>query len=892
MLGAALLALAVATPPAAVPPAAGGEEIVRAVRVEGAQPERLAPFIGIVPGRALDREAVREAVELIFATGRFEDVAVELRRTEGEAGVEVVFRPTPAPLLASVRIEGDRVISPRSAMRTARLRFGEALWPSRLDRAGRDIGLALSRRGYWEALVEPETLPVPGGAEAVFRIRAGPRVTVGRADVVGGDPATPLGDLVRPRPGEVYRREKADEAREKMRRRLADLGHWRAAVEVRETYDPGRGSMSLVFDVSPGRRMRLEARGATLPARLLGDVRDLVREGEATSDSLEAGAERIEAHLRGQGHREAIVRATTEEDPAGTTVVYDVQPGPRATVASVELRGANPLLLADLSTQLGRPLVDATVEEDVRLLVARLEDEGHFEARVEAEVADGGGSLPVVFVAQPGPRAVVRTVDVEGPALPASADDKEPRELAVRPGLPYRLRDVASSRDALLSSWRRAGYLDARVRPEVALSEAHDEARVSLVVEPGPQTLIEHVVLAGLDRTRDVVVEREMVLRPGEPFSFERLLESQRRLSGLGIFERVQIAELDPTRERQRDVVVSVQEAPRTTWSWGVGYSEQDRLRGSIEVTRRNIGGLGRTASFFARGSFRGSRLLLNLREPWLFGRQLDSFVTGFWEEENVTSFSYNRLGGILQAGRSLDTRTSVILRYLYQDTNVFNLQVPLDEIDRQYRTYTVSGPSASVIFDTRDDPLEPKRGLFLGADLQLSLEALGGVSYLRGFFQGTSVRRLRPDLVFVLSARLGLAGTFGGEAPLLPLPERFFAGGDYGPRGFPVDGVGPKVLGTNGQLYPTGGNAVALGGAELRYNVTRALQLASFVDTGNVFPETRDLVLSRLRWSAGAGVRYRTPIGPVRLDWGYVLDPEPGDEGRYHFHLTIGHAF
>jgi outer membrane protein assembly factor BamA len=387
-------------------------------------------------------------------------------------------------------------------------------------------------------------------------------------------------------------------------------------------------------------------------------------------------------------------------------------------------------------------------------------------------------------------------------------------------------------------------------------------------------------------------VEREMQLRPGEPFSFERVLESQRRLLSLGIFERVQISELDPGRDRRRDVVVGVQEAPRTSWSWGIGWSEQDRLRGSVELTRRNLGGLGRTASVFARGSFRGSRFLLNLREPWLFGRKLDSFLTGFWEEEDRTSFDFNRLGGIVQTGRALDSRTSLILRYLYQDTNVYNIEGSLDEIDRQYRTYTVSGPAASVVFDTRDDPLEPRRGIFLGADMQLSLEALGGVSYVRSFFQAVRVSRLRSDLVFVLSGRVGLSATFADEAPLLPLPERFFAGGDYGPRGFPVDSVGPQVAGTDGTLYPTGGNALVLGGAEMRYNFSRSFQVASFLDTGNVYPEAKDIALAELRWSAGLGVRYRTPIGPIRLDWGYVLDPQPGDESRSRFHLSIGHAF
>ncbi len=582
-------------------------------------------------------------------------------------------------------------------------------------------------------------------------------------------------------------------------------------------------------------------------------MRAIVRDGGASSDSLEAGAERIETRLRSLGHRDALVHASLEPHGSDEAVVYDVQAGEIARAGAVELRGADASLLAGLRTQPGQPLDDAALTEDTRLLRARLEALGHFEARVDVEVADGGGTLPVVFEARPGPRAVVREVRTVSPPLPVSADDRGPEELALREGQPYRLADVARSREALLSAWRRTGHLEVQVTSDVVFSEARDEASVSLVVEPGRRTVVEHVVLAGLDRTRDVTVEREMLLRPGEPFSFERVLESQRRLSSLGIFERVQISELDPGRERRRDVVVSVQEAPRTSWSWGVGWSEQDRLRGSVELTRRNLGGLGRTASVFARGSFRGSRFLLNLREPWLFGRKLDSFLTGFWEEEDRTSFDFNRLGGIVQTGRALDSRTSLILRYLYQDTNVYNIEGSLDEIDRQYRTYTVSGPSASVVFDTRDDPLEPRRGIFLGADMQLSLEALGGVSYVRSFFQAVRVSRLRSDLVFVLSGRVGLAATFADEAPLLPLPERFFAGGDYGPRGFPVDSVGPQVV-ADGTTYPTGGNAVLLGGAEMRYNVSHSFQLASFLDTGNVYLEARDIALADLRWSAGLG--------------------------------------
>ncbi len=339
-------------------------------------------------------------------------------------------------------------------------------------------------------------------------------------------------------------------------------------------------------------------------------------------------------------------------------------------------------------------------------------------------------------------------------------------------------------------------------------------------------------------------------------------------------------------------MVVSVQEAPRTTVSWGVGYSEQDLLRGSVELTRRNLNGLGRTASVFARGSFRGSRFLLNVREPWLFGRDLNSFLTAFWEEEDRSSFDYNRKGIVVQVGQNVDTRTTLIYRYLFQDTSVFNIEVPDEEIDRQFRTYTVSGPAFSIVWDARDDPLEPRRGAFFASDLGLSLEPLGGVSYVKGFFQTANIRRLSADLALVLSVRLGLAATYGADSPdLLPLPERFFAGGAFGPRGWIVDGVGPQVITPSGDPFATGGNALLLGGAELRYDVTRSFQVATFLDLGNVYPEVQDLSIADLRKSVGLGVRYLTPIGPIRLDYGHKIHRLPGETpGRLH--LTIGYAF
>ncbi|PYQ24956.1 MAG: hypothetical protein DMF79_00425 [Acidobacteria bacterium] len=865
--------------------AAPGETTVRSVRIEAPLPERFAAYVGLVPGQPLDPEAVRRSVELLYATGEFEDVVVEAEA--GPEGADVVFRTRAAPHFVGVRVTGDRILSRSALRRLSRLRPGEPLWPDRLDRAGREAALALAARGYLEAVVSAAAAPGAGGADAVFQVRAGPRARVGvaRVEVVDGETVRALDDLARPRPGQAYRKEQAERARESMRKRLVGTGHWRAEVEERMQYDPGSARVDLTFAATAGPFTQLELAGANVPRSLRQAVEDLVRDG-AKGDALEAGAERLEDALRRRGHRDVVVHHRYERRPWGEALVYEIRPGPLATVASLGIVGGEgepPLL----ETRVGLPLEDRTLEADARAITRLLEDRGHPEARVESEVPEGSGGLPVIFRVRPGPLTVVRAVSVEGgPA------DAPPAELRLRKGEPYRLRELAADRNQVLTSCRNAGYLQAEVHPDLVFSEDRSQVDVRLRVEPGPRTDVDHVVIAGLQRTRDEVVRRELRLEEGQPLGQGRLLDSQRRLSALGIFERVSLSELDPERPLRRDVVVNLREAPVTTLAYGVGYAERDLVRASVEASRRNLFGMDRTLSAFARGSFRGSRFLLSFREPYFLGQKRELYATVFWEEEDRVTFDFNRLGGLLQTARNLTDHLSFISRLAFQKTRVYRIEIPIEEVDRQFRNYTVSGPSASMLFDTRDDPLEPRRGQFMGADLQLSLRALGGGSFVKGFLQSASYHRLAGRATLALSVRLGLSRTLGqGEPLLLPLPERFFEGGDYGPRGFAVDAAGPQESGTNGDLFPTGGNALVFGGAEMRVDLGRRFALGSFLDSGNVYPLVRDLELGDLRYSAGLGLRYRTPLGPIRVDWGYKLNRRPGEK-PWRFHFTIGNAF
>jgi outer membrane protein insertion porin family len=264
-------------------------------------------------------------------------------------------------------------------------------------------------------------------------------------------------------------------------------------------------------------------------------------------------------------------------------------------------------------------------------------------------------------------------------------------------------------------------------------------------------------------------------------------------------------------------------------------------------------------------------------REPYLFGHRLDLSLAAFREEEERETFNYDRAGVSLQTTRSLAPAWSLIARYTFARTRSAITQPPV-EIDRQYRAADFSGPSLSVVYDTRDDPLDPRRGYFVGSDLQLSHAALGGKSFAKGFAQVSLYRRLAPRLLLALGSRLGAARTFRGQD--LDAPDRFFAGGHYSMRAFDTDGV-----------LHAGGQALVVSSAELRVRLSTPFSLAAFCDVGNVFPRVADLRLSALRYSAGLGLRYRTAVGPIRVDWGQHLDRRSG-EPRGRLHITVGHAF
>jgi outer membrane protein assembly complex protein YaeT len=565
--------------------------------------------------------------------------------------------------------------------------------------------------------------------------------------------------------------------------------------------------------------------------------------------------------------------------------------------------------------------------------------------------------VDVRFTVTEGGQLTVESVTING--ADPSREPALRGALGLTAGRPFYRPLLAADRDTLERIYRNQGFLAASVTPAVAVDDA-GRARVMWTVQEGEQSRVDRVLITGNERTSASVIRRELRLQPGDPLSADGIADSQRRLSQLGLFRRVRIVDVPRSGTPRRDLLVTVEEAPATAITYGGGLEVGRRLRqadeedapavervevaprGFIEVSRRNLFGKNRTLSFFARASLRPRdpavdstdptdtggyglndyRVTGTFREPRAFGRPGDAQALAFLERGIRASFTFDRVGVRGDYARRYDAGLTATVRYTLENTDIIDEQIEPEDrllVDRLFPQVRLSTFFGGVLRDSRDDVLDPQRGTLLSLDGAAAARAYGSeIGFVKTFLQGFVYRRL-PGRGFVVAggARVGLSTAFSYEVPRvdengdpilgeegqqlfdlvedLPASERFFAGGDTTVRGFALDRLGTDQT-LDPQGFPQGGNGLMILNAELRAPYWKGLGLVGFVDAGNVFRRAENISVTELRVATGFGVRYRSPIGPLRVDLGFKVNPRVLASGSRErasvLHISLGQAF
>ncbi|NTU42390.1 MAG: BamA/TamA family outer membrane protein, partial [Nitrospirales bacterium] len=359
----------------------------------------------------------------------------------------------------------------------------------------------------------------------------------------------------------------------------------------------------------------------------------------------------------------------------------------------------------------------------------------------------------------------------------------------------------------------------------------------------------------------------------------------------LGLFTDV---EIEPIEEKgaKRDVRYIFKESNPGFVEFGIGYAEYERFRGFLGVGYKNLWGTNRQASFRTELSPLEQRFILSYDEPWFIGEiPLKAMaMSEFREERSLDNHElwYKLRRHTISAGieKELSTSWKVELSYDLSQVKTWDIKPGIVLSREDVGTLIISGPRAGLIFDTRDNPFEPRQGVLAGLSLKVaSAIFFSQTDFTKLHLYLNNYNALGRRVVLATSLRAGIAKGFQ-ETKELPISERFFLGGRTTVRGYEQDTLGPKVDGA-----PTGGNTFFMGNAELRFDLGKGIGLVTFLDAGNVWTETRIPTLTDLRYTAGLGLRYKTPVGPVRVDYGLKLNKEEGESiGEIHF--SLGHAF
>ena len=637
------------------------------------------------------------------------------------------------------------------------------------------------------------------------------------------------------------------------------------------------------------------------------------------------------------------------------TIFYDVVKGPRHKVTEVNIAGNQHLsdkeLQGHVKVEEGHlfghgKYSDKLVKDSVKNLKAIYQANGYSSVSVTPQVKDEpDNKLVVTFRVDEGPQDVVQTLALEGNTVPLS--QLAPKGLEVRPGQGYSTKHVDDDRNHLLARYLDLGYLNVTFRAKATTinGDKHKLAVVYQIYE-GPQVHTASVVTLGRKDTRQTLISRETKpdIPVGKPLREDKLLASENKLYNLGVFDW---AEVDPRRQvttqTQEDVLVKVHEARKNTITYGFGFQVVNRggsvpsgtvalpglppvglnksfktsektfwgPTGNFEYTRNNVRGKAETITIAGFGGRLDQRGTFNYRDPHFRLTNWISNLSLSGEHDSENPIFTDRLANIgeqLEHPLNPDRTTNVFLRYQFQETGLTRLLIPdlVPVSDRHVRLSTFSG---TYLRDTRDNVLDAHKGLYESYELGVNPSALGSsVDFARFMGQAAYYKDIFHGIIWANSIRLGLEQPFNNSH--VPLSEKFFSGGGSTLRGFPLNGAGPqRTIPACGNpsdpatcsniTVPVGGNELFILNSEFRIPIPydfpllgKKLGIAVFYDGGNVYPTVGFHDFAALYTnSVGGGIRYSTPVGPIRIDFGHNLNALPGIKANQIF-FTIGQAF
>jgi outer membrane protein insertion porin family len=525
------------------------------------------------------------------------------------------------------------------------------------------------------------------------------------------------------------------------------------------------------------------------------------------------------------------------------------------------------------------------LEDDIERILGLYNDHGYLHARVESHdvaVDREKARVTINVTVVEGAQHHVSSVTLSGVTL--MPETELLRNIKLKAGEVFSRGKLRESVKALEELYSNVGRASAEINPRID-QLPNNRIAVTFDVNEGPTVYVERINIAGNVRSQDKILRREFQMAEGDIFTLRKLQRSRQRLVNLGYFEKVEVTTAPGSDKTKILVNVDVTERPTGVFSIGGGYSSQDSLLGTIDLSQNNFLGRGWQASIRLRVGAETQQGIISFTEPWLFDRPLAAGFDLFNTRRQFSEYDYDQLGGALRLSHPFEEYWRWNALYRLSRDEISNIaSTASKELQDESGASVTSLIQGSVSRDSRDNFQAPSRGgtvsvvldfAGLGGDSKFA-KALGSVAHFQPIWLG-----------HILSGRIEGAYGVGWGNEDLPLFERFYLGGSNSIRSYKSREISPKD--ETGERI--GGTTSVLGNIEyiipLPFNVRAAL----FFDVGNVYGFGTKFDLTDLRMAIGGGLRWLSPFGPIRIDYGINPDPRPGDRSGA-FNFSVGSPF
>jgi outer membrane protein insertion porin family len=918
--------------------------------IAGTNPEMLRSLLLVKPGEPLDRDSLRESIKVLYSTGRFSNLHVEAEAAQ-PSGIVLTFVATENYFNGDVNVDGlnpKTPPKPHQLINASKLDLGELFSEDNVKQAMEHMRKVTSDNGYYQPAIAYELKPHEDTRQMdmVFRVTPGELARVGKVKIEGdtGIAAEEVLDITKLKQGSKVKSENVTRALERLRKHYQKNQHLEAQVSLTDRdYHPDTNTLDYTFEVEQGSKVVITTEGAKIPGGQLKKLVPVYQENAVDDDLLNEGRRNLRNYLQTKGYFDAAVEVERQPVPDAdqVNIVYKINEGERHELEAIKIVGNKYFDEETIRERLtiqprnwvlsnGR-FSQRMMTDDAAAIKALYQANGFRDVKVEASLDENyeshPGELAVVFRITEGPQTLVRNLVIEGNN--SFATEQLAPLLSSVPGQPFSEVDIMNDRDAITYFYYNHGFPDVQFESSVKPVEGQPyRMDLNYIIAEGQRVNVDRLIVTGLEHTRPYILDRQIRIRASDPLSQAAMVESQRRLYNLGIFNQVDMAIQNPEGiEPLKNALFNLTEAPRWTFRYGGGIefatgntpainnpqgTSSVSPNGVLEITRLNMFGRDQTLSMRARVGLLTRRGLISYDAPRLFNSEKWRLtLSAFYDNTvNVNTFTSERLEGTFAAEERYSRITTFLYRMSYQRVRVDPASLVIDPglIPLYSRPVRIAIPSFTWVRDKRDNPVDTHKGSYNLLDMGLATSALGSESnFGKVLFQNSSYYTFHKKWVLARNTQIGIEHPYGtnyypgGNATAIPLPELFFAGGGNSLRGFAINQAGPRDLQTG---YPIGGQGLFVNNFEIRTPpvlLPYAADNMSFVffhDMGNVFASANQIISGMLRFqqpslaacappnssfgctfsynpqAVGVGIRYKTPVGPVRGDISYNFSP------------------